>query len=106
MSEAKLTQTGPLWLWTASNGVGWHFITIDGAAGETIAANEAMRRLELGRKRGFRSQKVEAQIGETLWSTSCFPSDDGAWLLPVKAPVRKAEGLAEGDEVRVTLTLL
>ncbi len=106
MSEAQLTQAGPLWVWTGSNGVGWHFITIDGEPGETISANEAMRRLELGRKRGFRSQKVEARIGDTLWTTSCFPSDDGNWLLPVKAPVRKAEGLVEGDEVQVTLTLI
>ncbi len=106
MSVAQITQTGPLWLWTASNGVSWHFITINGEAGETIAANEAMRRLELGRKRGFRSQKVEAKIGETIWTTSCFPSDDGAWLLPVKAPVRKAEGLAEGSQVQVTLALI
>ena len=54
-------------------------------------------------KRGFRSLKVEARIGATVWQTSCFPRDEGGWLLPVKAAVRKAEGIAEGDPVAVTL---
>ncbi|GAA4042793.1 DUF1905 domain-containing protein [Parerythrobacter jejuensis] len=101
-----LTHAGPLWRWTATNGVSWHFISIDGDAGEEMSGIEAMRRLELGRKRGFRSVKVKARIGETEWSTSCFPSDDGGWLLPIKAPVRKAESIAEGDEVSVRLELV
>ncbi|MEY4951759.1 MAG: hypothetical protein RL299_183, partial [Pseudomonadota bacterium] len=30
-----ITHTGPLWRWTSSSGIGtWHFLTIDGAAGE------------------------------------------------------------------------
>jgi hypothetical protein len=98
-----LEVTGPLWRWTGSNGVSWFFVTIDGDTGEEMSATEAMRRLELGRKRGFRSLKVQAQIGETIWQTSCFPSDDGGWLLPIKAPVRKAEGIVEGGEVSVRL---
>ncbi|TMM46748.1 DUF1905 domain-containing protein [Qipengyuania marisflavi] len=94
-----------MWRWTAGNGVSWHFLTIAGEAGESISAIEAMWRLELGKSRGFRSVKVQARIGETKWSTSCFPNKEGGWLLPVKAAVRKAEGIAEGDEVRVALDL-
>ena len=37
------------------------------------------------------------------WSTSVFPSKSASWMLPVKASVRKAEGLAEGDPVTVAL---
>jgi hypothetical protein len=34
-----------------------------------------------------------------------FPSkSDGGWLLPVKAAVRKAEGIGEGDYFEVSLT--
>ncbi len=102
MSEA-VVQTGPLWRWTGPKGVSWFFVTIDGDAGEELSATEAMRRLELGRKRGFRSLKVRATIGETEWSTSCFPSDDGGWLLPVKAQIRKKAGLVEGGALTVTL---
>ena len=102
MSESVFV-VAPLWRWTAKNGVSWFFVTIDGEEGEELSATEAMRRLELGGKRGFRSLKVEACIGETVWQTSCFPRDEAGWMLPVKAPVRKAEKLAEGDPVAVTL---
>ena len=44
-------------------------------------------------------------IGSTEWRTSVFPSKDaGRFLLPIKASVRKAEAIAEGDVVTVQLT--
>ena len=61
-----------------------------------------MRRLE-GMARGFGSLKVTATIGETSWRTSVFPSRETGWMLPVKAAVRKAEALSEGDEVELIL---
>ena len=61
-----------------------------------------MRKLE-GMSRGWGSLKVVATIGESRWSTSVFPSKDSGWILPVKAAVRKAEGLGVGDAVEVTL---
>ena len=57
-------------------------------------------------RNGFGSARVEAKIGDTCWKTSVFPhKESGGWLLPVKAAVRKAEGLAEGDAVTVTVSL-
>ena len=47
---------------------------------------------------------VTAQVGKTVWTTSLFPKD-GRYLLPLKDKVRKAEGLVEGDEIMVTLTV-
>ena len=41
---------------------------------------------------------VRARIGRTAFETSLFPKD-GRYLLPLKVVVRKAENLAEGDEV-------
>ena len=41
---------------------------------------------------------VEAQIGETTFRTSMFRKN-GLYILPIKASVRKAEGLDEGDPV-------
>jgi hypothetical protein len=95
-----------LWLWSGEGQGSWHFLTIEGDAGEAISAHEAMRRLELGSGRGFGSVKVEAQIGGTSWNTSVFPSKTLGWILPVKASVRKAEGIVAGDETELTLTLL
>lgn len=103
-----LTHQSRLWLWTtpAAPAV-WHFITIDGAAGQAIAAHEAMTRLEAGKGRGFGSVKVRARIGTSVWNTSVFPSKahDG-YLLPVKAAVRKVERLGTGDRTEVRLELL
>lgn len=93
-----------LWRWTGPSGGGtWHFLTIDGDAGDALSGTALMRKLE-GLARGFGSLKVKARIGESSFTTSVFPSkaDDG-WLLPVKASVRRAEDIAEGDEVEVFL---
>ena len=98
-----LTHTGPLWRWTTpAASAAWHFLTIDGAAGEALSGTALMRRLE-GAAKGFGSIKVAARIGETVFKTSLFPSKELGWLLPVKASVRKAEGLSEGDAVEVVL---
>lgn len=105
MSEC-VHHTATLWLWSGEGQGSWHFLTIEGDAGEAISAHEAMRRLELGSGRGFGSVKVEAQIGGTSWKTSVFPSKTLGWILPVKASVRKAEGIVAGDETELTLTLL
>ena len=96
---------GPLWRWPGESGTGtWHFVTLDGAAGEALSATALMRRLER-QARGWGSLKVVATIGESRWSTSVFPSKESGWLLPVKAAVRNAEGIAAGDSVDVRLEL-
>lgn len=101
----RITHTAPLWRWTsAAAPAAWFFITIDGAAGEALAATALMRRLELGASQGFGAIKVVAQIGDARWSTSVFPAKQaGGYMLPVKLAVRRAEGLGEGDVVEVAL---
>ena len=98
-----ITHTGPLWRWTTPSApAAWHFVTIDGDAGEALSGTALMRRLE-GASRGFGSLKVVATIGGSTFRTSVFPSQELGWLLPVKASVRKAEGLGEGDAIEVVL---
>ncbi len=99
--------TAKLWIWTSDKApASWHFLTISGEAAEAIHALTLMRRLESGRRRGWGAIKVSARTGDTEWATSIFPDKgSGGWLLPVKAPVRKAEGLVAGDDVVVTLSL-
>ena len=100
----RVEHTAALWRWTSPSApAAWFFLTIDGAAGEALSAIALMRRLELGRARGFGSLRVTATIGETSWQTSVFPSRETGWMLPVKAAVRKTEGLAEGDEAALLL---
>ena len=107
MSETHST-TAKLWIWSTDKApASWHFLTLDGEVAEAIDALALMRRLEFGRKRGWGSMKVRATIGDTSWDTSIFPAKDiGGWLLPVKASIRKAEGVVAGDAVEVAITLL
>lgn len=82
------------------------FVRIPPEAAEAIVAHELERQLELGRRRGFGSVKVVVTLGGSRWQTSLFPNKDGSWFLPVKKPVRLAEGLDYGDEVAVELELI
>jgi hypothetical protein len=100
-----ITHSGPLWRWTTASGAGLIFLRLTSLAATEISALALMRRLEGGRRRGWGSLKVVAVIGATRWGTSIFPGNEASWLLPVKAAVRKAEGVAEGDRVTVTLEI-
>ncbi len=53
---------------------------------------------------GWGAIPVRARIGRTEFATSLFPRD-GGYLLPVKDSVRKAEGIAVGNTVRVELAI-
>jgi hypothetical protein len=47
---------------------------------------------------------VSARIGDSEFGTALFPKD-GGYLLPIKAVVRKAEQLEQGDVVPVQLVI-
>ena len=46
---------------------------------------------------------VVARTGDTTWTTSLIPRH-GGYLVPLKAAVRRAEGIELGDTVAVQLT--
>lgn len=100
------TVTTPLWRWqSATAPAAWYFVTIAGDVADGILLAAISGQWLDGRK-GFGSARVEVQIGDTRWKTSVFPhKESGGWLLPIKAVVRKAEGIAEGDVVTVTVSL-
>ena len=106
MSAETVSFTAPLLFWRTENYGDIGYVRIEGEAAEAISAFELVRRLELGRRRGFGSVKVEAAIGDSRWSTSVFPQPEGGWFLPVKKAICRAEDLAAGDEVAVRLELL
>lgn len=87
-----------LWKWSGKDA--WHFLTLPKNESKEI------RGLFGDLKRGFGSLRVRVTIGATSWDTSIFPSaKDKAYLLPVKASVRKAEGLKSGATVAFTMQL-
>jgi hypothetical protein len=88
-----------LWEHSPGDTGSWHFLTLPVELSEDI-------RLETGPRRGFGSIRVEACIGSTTWRTSLFPdAATGSLVLPVKKPVRRAEGLRAGTTCEVTLQL-
>lgn len=57
--------------------------------------------------RGFGSVRVAVTIGGSSWRTSIFPDGGrGAYVLPLKRAVRDAEGIGDGDVVRVRVDVL
>lgn len=98
--------TAPLLVWRTDKYGDIFYVSIEDAAAEAISAHELVRRLELGRRRGFGSVKVEVELGKSRWSTSVFPQRGGGWFLPVKKAICRVEGIDSGDEVRVRLELL
>jgi Domain of unknown function (DUF1905) len=99
---------GPVWIWRGSdNGVppkaAWYFLSI---TGETAAAIAAIAAVGAGRSGGFGSVRVDARIGTTSWQTSLFRDRaEARYLLPLKAAVRRAEGLEAGMVVPVRLAM-
>lgn len=72
---------------------------------EEAAAEIRLR--TIGVRRGFGSVRVDVRIGGSHWRTSIFRSSgQDSYILPVKAAVRKAEGIDDGDLVSVSLTLI
>ena len=107
MTAETVSFSAPLLVWRTEKYGDIGYVEIRGETAEAIAGHELARRLELGRRRGFGSVKVEVRVGASCWSTSVFPQkESGGWFLPVKKAICRAEGLEEGDAVEVRLGLL
>ena len=88
--------SGEMWFWKGPSP--WHFVTVPEDECDELEATSAFVSY------GWGMIPVAARIGETEWTTSLFPKD-GAYVVPVKAWVRKAEGLDVGDLVTVRLSV-
>lgn len=90
---------GKLWRWTGDAPASWIFITLPADIAFEIKCASEIRR-------AWGSVAVKARIGATEWRTSLFPDKaSGGYLLPVKAAVRKAENLGEGDVSEIELSI-
>ncbi len=106
MSGEIVRFSAPLRHWQIGDMGGLGYVGIAGEPYEAIRGHELMRRLELGRRRGFGSVKVKVTLGDSHWATSVFPSKDVGWFLPIKKAIQRAEGLEEGDLLEIELELL
>ena len=99
MTEHAFEFSAPLWLYGGK--ATWHFLTLP------FDVTDQIDELTLESKRGFGSVRVRVTIGASTWATSIFPDNKRkSFVLPVKASVRKAEGLAVNGQCRVRLQLV
>ncbi len=86
-------------VWRYDGTAAWYFLTLP-----QDLADDIRSRVE---HVGFGSVRVRARIGATSWSTSVFPdAGSGSFVLPLKAAVRRAEGLDPGVEAQVHLEVV
>jgi hypothetical protein len=88
-------------LWRHTSSDGWHFVTLPQSTSDEIRARAA------GFHRPFGTLPVQARVGITAWRTSVFAdSKRNAYVLPVKADVRREANVKVGDLIDVQLELL
>lgn len=81
---------GKIWFWRGPSP--FYFVTIP------LQESRAIKDIAPFVTYGWGVIPVHVRTGDTEWTTSLFPKND-SYLVPIKASVRKAEHLDEGDEV-------
>ena len=83
--------------WRYAGQAAWVFVTLPRRQGNEI------RELFAGLSRGA-SLPAKVTVGKTTWTTAIFAEKaTGSYVLPLKADVRKAEGIQDGDLVAYVL---
>jgi hypothetical protein len=85
---------GKIWYWHGP--APWYFVTVGAKECRDLKAIVGFVTY------GWGMIPVHVRIGNSEWKTSLFPKD-GCYIVPIKASVRKAENLEEGDRVTVRL---
>ena len=85
---------GAIWFWRGP--APWFFVTVPAMQSSDLKEISGIVTY------GWGVIPVQVRIGKTAWRTSLFPKD-GGYIVPVKASVRSAESLEEGDNVTVHL---
>jgi hypothetical protein len=88
----KITYLFESTIWKHSSSSAWYFVTLPNDLSLEI------RELFGKEEEGWGRLKVRAQTGRSEWQTSIWwDSKKGAYLLPLKAAIRKKEHLEENE---------
>ncbi|PIP89026.1 MAG: hypothetical protein COW01_15690 [Bdellovibrionales bacterium CG12_big_fil_rev_8_21_14_0_65_38_15] len=98
--EADFTYTFKTKLWKYQGPAGWYFVTVPKQLSKNI------RKIHQSSEEGWGRLKSNAVIAKTSWRTAIwFDTKADAYLLPIKAEIRKKESLQEGSKVEITLSI-
>jgi hypothetical protein len=87
-------------VWEYPGMAGWHFVSLSKKLSKEI------KQVFSGLSHGFGSLPVIITVGKTTWKTSIFPDNKaGAYLLPLKAAVRKKENITKGKNILISLEI-
>ena len=85
---------GEIWFWKGP--APWYFVTVPAQQCRELKAISGFVTY------GWGMIPVHVRIGKTEWKTSLWPQED-RYIVPIKASVRKAERLEDGDTVTIRL---
>jgi hypothetical protein len=88
--------SGTIWVWKGP--APWYFVTVPAKHSDDLKGILGIVTY------GWGMIPARVVIGKTEWKTSLWPKD-GHYIVPIKARVREAEGLDEGDKVTVRLVV-
>jgi hypothetical protein len=88
--------SGDVWFWKGPSP--WHFVTVPEVESRQLEATSGAVSY------GWGMIPVTVEIGRTRWTTSLWPKD-GAYIVPLKSQVRKAERLELGDVVTMRVVV-
>ncbi len=77
----------------------WYFVKVP------LEQSRELKDIMLAVTYGWGMVPVIASIGKTDWTTSLWPKD-GQYILPIKATIRRAEHLEEGDTVNARIDIV
>lgn len=88
-------------VWRYKGAAPWHFASLSTEQAADIKARYGAT------AKGWGSIRVRVRIGKTEWSTSLFPDKkSGTYLFAIKADVRKAENLSDGDRITARVSVV
>ncbi len=87
-------------LWRHDGNGAWHFVTVP------VELSAQVRTMAGTMMNAFGTLRVTATIGAASWKTSLFfDTKRKAFLLPVKAEVRRKARVCHGDSAEVTIKI-
>ncbi len=88
-------------VWLYSGAAAWHFVTVPKKISQEIKNNFGAL------SGGWGALPVRVKIRQTHWQTSVFWDNKvSAYILPLKAKVRKQESIKAESSVKINLELL